>query len=88
MRKLLAIILTIALVLCALGCSKAEAENSQGEKPPFSRATYDIGSTTYITVIVDHETGVNYIFYKSGYGGGLSPRYNPDGTLYITEAQE
>ena len=44
--------------------------------------------TIYVSVIVDHETGVNYVFYISGYGGGLSPRYNSDGTLYITEVQE
>ena len=37
---------------------------------------------------VDRETGVNYVFYKSGYSGVLSPRYNADGTLYITEVQE
>ena len=88
MKKLLAIILTMAMVLCAAGCSGTEEETCQSEKQPFSRTTYDMTGTTYVSVIVDHETGVNYVFYKSGYGGGLSPRYNADGTLYITEAQE
>ena len=88
MKKLLAIILTMAMVLCAAGCSGTEEETCQSEKQPFSRTTYDMQSTTYVSVIVDHETGVNYVFYKSGYGGGLSPRYNADGTLYITEVQE
>lgn len=88
MKKLLAIILTMAMALCAAGCSGTEEETCQAEKQPFSRTTYDMQGTTYVSVIVDHETGVNYVFYKSGYGGGLSPRYNADGTLYITEAQE
>ena len=88
MKKLLAIILTMAMALCAAGCSGTEEETCQAEKQPFSRTTYDMQSTTYVSVIVDKETGVNYVFYKSGYGGGLSPRYNADGTLYITEAQE
>ena len=88
MKKLLAIILTMAMALCAAGCSRTEGETCQAEKQPFSRTTYDMTGTAYVSVIVDHETGVNYVFYKSGYGGGLSPRYNADGTLYITETQE
>jgi hypothetical protein len=39
------------------------------------------------SIYVDEDTGVNYIFYKSGYGGGLSPRYNADGTLYVSEVE-
>ena len=88
MKKLLAIILTMAMVLCAAGCSGTEEETCQSEKQPFSRTTYDMTGTTYVSIIVDQETGVNYVFYKSGYGGGLSPRYNADGTLYITEVHE
>ena len=88
MKKLLAIILTMAMVLCAVGCSGTEEETCQAEKQPFSSTTYDMQGTTRVSVIVDHETGVNYVFYKSGYSGCLSPRYNADGTLYITEVQE
>ena len=88
MKKLLAIILTMAMALCAAGCSGTEEETCQAEKQPFSRTTYDMQSTTYVSVIVDKETGVNYVFYKSGYSGVLSPRYNADGTLYITEVKE
>lgn len=29
----------------------------------------------------DKVTGVEYIFLKVGYGGGLTPRYNLDGTI-------
>jgi len=28
--------------------------------------------TERITIITDNETGVQYIFYKNGYGGGLT----------------
>ena len=90
MKKLLAIILTMAMAFCAVGCSGTDEETCQAEKQQFSRTTYNMQETyvSVVSVIVDHETGVNYVFYKSGYGGGLSPRYNADGTLYITEAQE
>lgn len=88
MKKLLAIILTMAMALCVAGCGGTEEETCQVGKQPFSRTTYDMQGTTYVSVIVDHETGVNYVFYKSGYSGVLSPRYNADGTLYITDVQE
>ena len=87
MKKLLAIILTMAMALCAAGCSRTEGETCQADRKPFSRTTYNM-QETYVTVIVDNETGVNYVFYKSGYSGVLSPRYNADGTLYITEVKE
>ena len=34
-------------------------------------------------VIVDDITGIQYIFMDYGYSGGLSPRYNIDGSLYV-----
>lgn len=37
------------------------------------------------TVVVDTQTGVNYLFIKSGYGAGITPLYNADGTLVVTK---
>lgn len=34
---------------------------------------------------VDPETGVNYIFYSTGDGGGLSVRYRSDGSIYVSK---
>ena len=36
-------------------------------------------------VLVDRETGVNYLWYKRGYAGGLAPLLNRDGTPVVTE---
>ena len=33
---------------------------------------------------VDKETGVNYFYHSAGYGGGLTPLLNRDGTPVIT----
>ena len=42
-----------------------------------------------ITIWTDEETGVQYVIYrdKAGYAGfgGITPRLNSDGTLYITK---
>ena len=40
---------------------------------------YSQGSFTTLQIWVDRETGVNYLWQSSGYGGGLTPRLKPDG---------
>ena len=37
------------------------------------------------TLFVDRETGVTYLFIKSGYGAGLTPMLDKDGKPVITE---
>ena len=37
---------------------------------------------TYI--LVDRQTGVNYLYAASGYGGGLTVLLKPDGTPVVT----
>lgn len=43
-----------------------------------------MGLTTEAVVIVDNETGVNYLFVKSGYGGGLTPLLDAKGNIVVT----
>lgn len=38
-----------------------------------------------IQVIVDKETGVNYLWIKSGYAGGLTPLLDADGKPVISK---
>ena len=40
---------------------------------------------TETMVIVDKETGVNYLFVACGYGGGLTPLLDSDGKPIITK---
>ena len=35
-------------------------------------------------IIVDTETGVNYVFWQEGYAGGLTPLLNRDGTVVVS----
>lgn len=35
--------------------------------------------------MVDSETGVNYILDNGSYGNAIYPRYNADGTLYVSD---
>jgi hypothetical protein len=43
-----------------------------------------LGMTTQAVVIVDNETGVNYLFVKSGYGAGLTPLLDSKGNVVIS----
>ncbi|MDE6956926.1 MAG: xylan 1,4-beta-xylosidase [Lachnospiraceae bacterium] len=38
-----------------------------------------------LQVIVDKETGVNYLWIKSGYAGGLTPLLDVDGKPIISK---
>ena len=45
---------------------------------------YSQGLFNVTRIIVDAETGVNYLFCQSGYGAGLSPLLDADGAVMIT----
>lgn len=38
-----------------------------------------------VQIIVDKETGVNYLWMKSGYAGGLTPLLGADGKPVISK---
>lgn len=44
---------------------------------------YSQGTLDVIEIFVDTETGVNYMFRKEGYGGGLTPLLGKDGEPVI-----
>lgn len=48
--------------------------------------TYSQGGFTApgVQILVDKETGVNYMYASSGYGGGITPLLNRDGSPVIT----
>lgn len=51
----------------------------------FIKVLSEGGFTTLATyILVDRQTGVNYLYASSGYGGGLTPLLNRDGTPIVT----
>lgn len=48
---------------------------------------YRVYSTDYVHVWVDPQTGVNYFVRFGSRSGGITPRYNADGSLYVTDVQ-
>ena len=52
------------------------------------KKTYGQGSMDSVEILVDTETGVNYLFKKSGYAGGLTPLLDANGKVVITMDDE
>ena len=44
-----------------------------------------VSFATDAIVIIDKETGVNYLFVHRGYGGGLTPLLDSDGKPIVTK---
>jgi hypothetical protein len=38
-------------------------------------------------ILVDTETGVNYLVWKSGYAGGITPLLDSEGNVVITKPE-
>ena len=43
-----------------------------------------MGFATSAVIIIDNETGVNYLFVNSGYAGGLTPLLDAKGNVIVT----
>ena len=41
-----------------------------------------------IEILVDKETGVNYLFVSGGYAGGLTPLLDKDGKTVVTTIEK
>lgn len=88
-NKLLAVIaLILAFILGACSVSEAKADQILPLK-----IWYQNGNGAYHTrVVVDDDTGVNYVVVAGRYSNGLAPeaigitpRLKADGTLYVSE---
>ena len=70
-NKIIAIICCTVFILGLVGCTKEQTTELSTTE---NREVY---------VYVDKETGVNYIIFDDVCKGGICPRYNADGALYI-----
>ena len=45
----------------------------------------NVSILTEASIIIDKETGVNYLFVHRGYGGGLTPLIDAEGKPIVTK---
>lgn len=55
------------------------------KKDRFEVIYQETGLKSEKTILVDKETGINYLFIASGFGGGLTPLLDKDGKPIITK---
>lgn len=87
MKKFVLVLLAVIMILMLVGCGEStetvDNNTSQYEDRELVRDTgmfeiiYIDGN---VRILVDHETGVQYVLTKPG---GITPRINNDGTIYI-----
>ena len=78
MKKIVSLILVIAIILL-VGCAEVEYADAD------TQIDY-IQDDGYYEIVVDKETGVNYVVYANYHKkcGGLTVRLNADGTPYVS----
>lgn len=74
--------LSLVFVVTILTACAVESDAEQDVEVTNPRLYY-MSNHDRMAILVDDETGVNYIYY--GYYGGITPRLNADGSLYVSE---
>ncbi|MDF2543688.1 MAG: hypothetical protein K0S47_3406 [Herbinix sp.] len=54
------------------------------DKKRFEKIYYQGTLGTMTEIWVDRETGVNYVFHRAGYAGGLTPLLDRDGKVVVS----
>ncbi len=57
----------------------------KNNKQRFVKIHSDGGFATASEILVDRETGVNYLFHQSGYSGGLCALLDRDGKPIVSD---
>lgn len=82
MKKFLIVMLILVSFFCG-ACLTASASAAQDGQIRIYRQS-EVGLCKTMSV-VDHDTGVNYVVFVSGDTGvAMCPRYNADGTFYLS----
>ena len=68
---------------------KVHLKNSMGEIKMSSKKRFEVihsegGFSGVVEILVDKETGVNYLFRASGYAGGLTPLLDREGKPVVS----
>lgn len=81
MKKVITMLLMLALILCTTGCVWGEAQETV--ETTKHKMLLNKGSC-FVYTFQDSETGVWYISTSEG----VTPRLNADGTLYVSEVND
>lgn len=87
--KYIAALLLMFMVSFVGGCVGADAKTAEADEPDrfvvIERQCANYGAN--YDVFVDSKTGVNYLFVKSGYGGGLTVLVDAEGKPLVDRGE-
>ena len=79
------LIWTTVTLLSACATNSTLTTNTVQDSINHTGSIENYGNDTRFYIYIDPETGVNYIVYAAPYKGGITPRYNANGSLFVTE---
>ena len=79
-KKIICFILTLTIVMLT-ACGNTDAEL----KSQFIQEYDYYKNNGMFDIVIDKETGVNYIIFDGIHAGGMTVRLNEDGTPYVSE---
>lgn len=78
-KRLTVLIMVVLLAMMCVACSKGETPIADR----FVVVQEDTGLSKRYSILADKWTGVQYLYVYSGYGRGITPILNADGTPQI-----
>lgn len=85
MKKLIISAITIALLFTGCGGTNAETNTETNSDTPPIKILY---SGWNHSIVYDTETGVEYIEFRGGGLGGITPRLDADGNVVVLHEVE
>lgn len=83
-KRLLVGLIGCMLAFSLVGCNTNNTNNDTTDTTTSNNTMEYIGNiNNEIEEYRDSETGVHYFVFRAYYKGGMCPRYNADGTLYV-----
>ena len=85
MRKICAVISIVFIILVLFcGCGRNEKEHEER----FVEEYFQADGTRYLMIMRDTETGYAYLFFKKGYGCGVTRLYEDNAEHYGVTVEE
>jgi len=82
MKKIFVTLMMVVTVLSLTACGQQTKDETNTQTVQEDTMRYTSGNNVY--VYVDPETGVNYLIYHGYRCGGITPRYDSEGNIMIT----
>lgn len=82
-KTIFGIVLLVGLVALLIYVLVTPVKKVETDEDTKTERLEKVDSNDNIKIYVDEETGVNYLIYDGYREAWITPRFNPDGSLYV-----